>query len=199
MRPPKKLTAAAVDQIRASSNYKQAASEAGIDEDRAKRIKKADTLEEALMIGGVDNAVRPSVSPEEPEVVEPNTESEPGTTTNTTTDETPDPEDKIPLPPEDKKKGKKTEKPKNQMALRAATASEANVLAIIPKSFTVNSLLLQVAKKVTEEEWHWPVMDMGDWIDTYLFWTMKQRGVVIGSYQMVSRNGNHSEEGRDAS
>jgi len=198
MRPPKKLTAAAVDQIRASTNYHAAALEAGIDEDRAKRIKKADTLEEALMIGGVDHAA-PPVVPEEQVEADP----DPDTTTPTATEENP-PSLEEPPEPEDKvlsvKKAKKADKPKtSSTALRASSASEANVLAIIPKSFTVNSLLLQVAKKVTEEEWHWPAMDMGDWIDTYLFWTMKQRGVVIGSYQMVPRNGNHSEEGRDAS
>lgn len=189
---PKKLTAVMVDQIRASSNYKAAAAELSIDEDRAKRIKKADTLEEALMIGGVDT-VAPTVVPKE------QTEADETTTTGTTSEDTPsDEEDKTSQddkPPKKKKAPLKT----TATALRAASAAEANVLAIIPKSFTVNSLLLQVAKKVTEEEWHWPVMDMGDWIDTYLFWTMKQRGVVIGSYQMVSRNGNHNEEGKDAS
>ena len=63
--------------------------------------------------------------------------------------------------------------------------AEAQVVAFIPKEFRANSVLLQVAKAVCENEWKWPNMSLGDWLDTYLYITMKQRGIVLGSYQKV--------------
>jgi len=83
----------------------------------------------------------------------------------------------------------KEEKPKLQTATNVA---EANIIRIVPKVFTVNSLLLQVAQKVCETEWGWPEMEMGDFIDTYFYFTMKQRGILLGAYQKLEKQGgNH--------
>lgn len=70
-----------------------------------------------------------------------------------------------------------------------ATLAEANVVAFVPRRLEVSSLLLMVAKEVTEREWGWPEMQVGDWLDTYLYWTLRQRGIVVGAYQVIG--GNH--------
>lgn len=67
----------------------------------------------------------------------------------------------------------------------ATNLAEAQIVAFIPKEFRANSVLLQVAKSVCEQEWHWPNLPIGDWLDTYLYLTMRQRGIVLGSYQKI--------------
>lgn len=62
---------------------------------------------------------------------------------------------------------------------------EAAVLTFVPRRFEVNSQLFAQAKLVTEREWGWPVLSPGDWLDTYLYFTMKQRGIILGAYQVV--------------
>ncbi|MFA5187678.1 MAG: hypothetical protein WC551_14450 [Patescibacteria group bacterium] len=85
----------------------------------------------------------------------------------------------------------------------ATNAETASFFSVVPKTFAFSSMLLQMTKKICETEWAWPEMDMGDFLDTYLFWTMQQRGVIIGGYQMVSKNGNggngHHEEAPNGS
>lgn len=70
--------------------------------------------------------------------------------------------------------------------------ADAVSVTIVPKTMTINSTLFQIAKVVTEREWNWPEMEPGDWLDTYLYETMKQRGVTIGAYHVV-RGGNDGD------
>lgn len=74
---------------------------------------------------------------------------------------------------------------RSEISTKAANAAEANIIEVVSRRVEINSMLLQIAKKVTEEEWNWPVLEMGDWLDTFLFWTMKQKGIVIGAYQVT--------------
>jgi len=85
----------------------------------------------------------------------------------------------------------------------ATSAETASFFSIVPKTFSFSAMLLQMTKRICETEWGWPEMDMGDFLDTYLFWTMKQRGVEMGGYQILGKNGNggngHHEEAPDGS
>jgi len=88
-----------------------------------------------------------------------------------------------------KGKGGKGDKGKTQSVATktVSTIGEANIVTIIPRSFTTSSHLIWQAKTVTEREWGWPQMEPGDWLDTYLFMTMKQRGITLGGYTIEER------------
>ena len=74
-------------------------------------------------------------------------------------------------------------KPASQKTTTARTIEEAALLTVVPKSFVVNSSLVWQAKYVTEREFNWKhTDDIGEWLDTYLWWTMKKLGVVLGGY-----------------
>ena len=85
-------------------------------------------------------------------------------------------------------------KPKREKIAQTITLEEANVIAFVPKELRTTSTLLQMAKVVTEREWGWPVLEIGDWIDTYLFYTMKQRGIILGGYQVIERGDGHASQ-----
>lgn len=76
----------------------------------------------------------------------------------------------------------------------ASTAEQANVFVIRPQKYEVSSMLLLIAKQVCEVEWKWPPLAMEDWLDTYLFETLRQRGVVIGAYQLLQPSDGRPEE-----
>ena len=54
-------------------------------------------------------------------------------------------------------------------------------LSVVPKAFTTTSALLWQAKKVCEEFWEWPVMEPGEWLDTYILVTMRKMGVGLAT------------------
>ncbi len=62
---------------------------------------------------------------------------------------------------------------------------EASIFANVPKKMEFTSVLLPLAKHVCEKEWHWPVLSLGDFVDTFLYETMKQRGIILSAYQVV--------------
>lgn len=102
-------------------------------------------------------------------------------------EDTPDDDDSddktLPLKPQNKPSEYQTK----HSAKTALSFDEASVVAFIPKEFKANSLLLSVAKAVTEKEWLWPRLDIGDWLDSYLYYTMLQRGIVLGSYTVLDK------------
>ncbi len=62
-------------------------------------------------------------------------------------------------------------------------------MGVAPKSFTVNSTLVMQAKYVTEKEWGWkPTENIGDWLDTFIWWSMRKFGVTIDGY-VIERSG----------
>ena len=67
--------------------------------------------------------------------------------------------------------------------------AEAAIIAISPRRFEFSCSLLWQAMEVTRREWNWPELSPGDWIDTFLYYTMKQRGIILGGYQVVRRPG----------
>lgn len=84
-------------------------------------------------------------------------------------------------------KGSKSDKSNGQGSRFTTTLAEASMVAFVPKELRTTSTLLQIAKAVTEREWSWPEMEIGDWLDTYLFHTMKQRGIILGGYQVLTK------------
>ena len=66
---------------------------------------------------------------------------------------------------------------------------EAAIIAISPRRFELSSSLFWLAMEVTRREWNWPELSPQDWLDTYLYETMKQRGIILGSYMKVDRMG----------
>ena len=79
---------------------------------------------------------------------------------------------------------------------RRATAltqvvEEANTFAVVPKRYEFASSLLWNAKAATEREWNWPELDLGDWLDTFLYEMMKRCGVMLRGYYVV--NGKQEE------
>lgn len=82
--------------------------------------------------------------------------------------------DKLAATPEEKRGYKVTDNPE-----------EASVFVFTPRKYEINSIIPLIAKHVCETEWNWPKMSMTDFLDTYFFYTMKQRGIVIGAYQKI--------------
>ena len=76
-------------------------------------------------------------------------------------------------------------------ALSSARAStipeEASIITITPRRFETTSALIWQAKLVTELEWGWPKFPMQDWLDTLLYITFKQRGILLGGYVVLDR------------
>ena len=41
--------------------------------------------------------------------------------------------------------------------------------------------------EVTRREWGWNELSPSDWLDTFLYETMKQHGIILGSYVKLDR------------
>ncbi len=63
---------------------------------------------------------------------------------------------------------------------KVSDIADANSLQIVPTTHQFSSTILFLAKRYTEVEWNWPEMSVGDWLDTYIYNTLKQRGVTLG-------------------
>lgn len=74
-------------------------------------------------------------------------------------------------------------KPREEAFKTTTSPEEANVFVIKPLKYDINSLFILIAKHICENEWKWPEMSVSQWLDSYLFHTMRQRGYVIGAYQ----------------
>ncbi len=73
--------------------------------------------------------------------------------------------------------------------VKTADIGEAVSVMIAPKRFEMESTLLWQAREVAIREWDWPTdISPGDFLDTYLFESFKQRGVMLGAYQIEDRN-----------
>jgi transposase-like protein len=74
-------------------------------------------------------------------------------------------------------------KPSPKLARTATDFSEAQLVTFVPKTFTTSSIMMQIAMAITQNKWNWPKMSPGDWLDTYIYWTMRQRGIRIGYFE----------------
>ncbi len=81
------------------------------------------------------------------------------------------------------------QKPREDVLKPAPSPEQANVFVIRPQKYEINSLFILIAKHICENEWKWPEMSMSQWLDSYLFHTMRQRGYVIGAYQKLEEVG----------
>ncbi len=70
----------------------------------------------------------------------------------------------------------------------AASIAEANIVAISPKRFEMSSALLWQAREAAIREWNWPAdISPEDFLDTWLYESFKQRGIILGGYQVVRK------------
>ena len=73
--------------------------------------------------------------------------------------------------------------------------SEAQTYQIVPRAFTMSSTMLWMAKRAAVSEWGWdPELTMEDFLDTYLYISFKQRGIVLGGYTVTDQE---PEEGNN--
>ena len=64
--------------------------------------------------------------------------------------------------------------------------SEAVSLSIAPRAFTMDSSLVWAAMEAAKREWKWPMnMTPQQFLDTYLYESFKQRGLLLGAYQVL--------------
>ena len=83
--------------------------------------------------------------------------------------------------------------PETPKGTTTASLEEASIITIVPKAFTTYSSILWQAKVATEREWNWPLLSPEDWLDTFIYECMKQRGIVLGAYQVVNRKNNENQ------
>lgn len=161
----KELTKEDIEKIRSSEDgYNKLAKQFGVNNTRIEAIKKAESLEKAY-----------KYAKGKPEKVgdKPSADTPPANSS-----------DAKPKPAGTKK----------TTFMKTELLEEANILEIMPKVLTFSSATAWLAKRFTELEWGWPVMDMGDWLDTYIYHTLKQRGVTLG-YHIENRKDNGGSDG----
>ncbi|GEM_PF-2824305 len=101
-----------------------------------------------------------------------------------------------PKPPVDTSaNGAPNPRERNKPAKAALGIEDAALLVITPRRFEFNSTFVWQAQAVTEREWGWKHTDnIGDWLDTYLWWSMKKFGIVLGGYVVLNRSENRERE-----
>lgn len=60
------------------------------------------------------------------------------------------------------------------------------ILAIAPRAFTIQSSLLWQAMLVCQQEFGWPVTDAGVWLDAFILQAMRNAGVELGGYKLLT-------------
>ena len=71
-------------------------------------------------------------------------------------------------------------------AVPTTNPSEASLVTITPKQFTMSSDILWQARRAAIKEWGWdPNISLEDFLDTYLYISFKQRGIILGGYRVV--------------
>lgn len=76
----------------------------------------------------------------------------------------------------------------------ATTLAEAQTLTIYPKSFTMSSTLVWQAREAAIRELGWPAdITAEDFLDSWLFLSMKAQGILLGGYQLIGSNDHHMQ------
>lgn len=84
----------------------------------------------------------------------------------------------------------KTPKP-----LKASSIDEAVSVVVSPKTFQMSSTLLWQALQAAINEWGWPKeMTPEQFLDTYLYISFKQRGILLGGYQVIPNQEENYDE-----
>ena len=80
----------------------------------------------------------------------------------------------------------------------AGNIQESISVAITPRRFEMSSTLIWQALAAAIREWNWPKdITPEDFLDTYLYHSFKQRGILLGGYQVLEtekNRGNTMEE-----
>lgn len=64
--------------------------------------------------------------------------------------------------------------------------ADAAILTISPQTFTMSPTLIWQAREAAIREWGWPPdISPEDFLDTYLYISFKQRGIMLGGYQVT--------------
>lgn len=74
-------------------------------------------------------------------------------------------------------------------AVPTTNLDDASLVTISPKQFTMTSSLLWQAREAAIREWGWdPSISPEDFLDTYLYVSFKQRGIILGGYQVFGKD-----------
>jgi len=74
--------------------------------------------------------------------------------------------------------------------LRTSDPSEAALVCISPKVFETSSTLLWLAREAAIKHWGWSEdITPEDFLDTYLYFSFKQYGIILGSYMVADNQG----------
>lgn len=92
-----------------------------------------------------------------------------------------------PAPEASKKPVAKPDKKKTGPITVRPTAVDpiANLIVSPQRPFTVNSTLIWFAKQIAEREWGWPEYEIGDFIDTFLYYSLRNSGYNILAYEKI--------------
>ncbi len=64
--------------------------------------------------------------------------------------------------------------------------ADAAILTVTPQTFTMSPTLIWQAREAAIREWGWdPAITPEDFLDTHLYYSFKQRGIVLGGYQVT--------------
>jgi hypothetical protein len=63
--------------------------------------------------------------------------------------------------------------------------SEANLLRIVPRSFTAMSTTIWIAMQIAAEQWGWKVRSPGEFLDRFLTQAMEDYGFKIHGYMVL--------------
>ena len=78
----------------------------------------------------------------------------------------------------------------------AAQLAESTSVMISPKTFQMSSALLWQAREAAIVEWDWDAdLSVEDFLDTYLYVSFKQRGIILGGYQVIGKEGGNGSKG----
>ena len=64
--------------------------------------------------------------------------------------------------------------------------ADAAILTVSPQTFTMSPTLIWQAREAAIREWGWdPNLSPEDFLDTYLYISFKQRGILLGGYRVI--------------
>jgi hypothetical protein len=69
---------------------------------------------------------------------------------------------------------------------RAKNLDDSVSVTIAPKTFTMSPTLIWQAREAAIREWGWPAdISPEDFLDTFIYIAFKQRGIMLGGYQVI--------------
>jgi hypothetical protein len=87
-----------------------------------------------------------------------------------------------------------------QKATSVAVAGlrESTFTEVSPRTFRMNSAMIWQAREAAINEWGWPTdMTPEEFLDTYLYISFKQRGIILGGYTVLSPSRDGDDDNGD--